>query len=175
MKRSLFFSALAAFLLFACTNKEKTEATTSDRSAKNLEAMHTVNKAFETGDASSIDSVVADNFVDHLPEGDKGRDSLKAFIPKVKQASPDMKLNVIQEFSNDDYVVGWYRWTGTGTGQMGMPVGPYDMQAIELVKFNSDGKAIEHWSFMEMRDVMKMMGGAGNTAPPPMEDTTNRK
>jgi hypothetical protein len=34
------------------------------------------------------------------------------------------------------------------------------MNSIELVKFK-DGKAIEHWSFMETRDMMKMM------APPP--------
>jgi predicted SnoaL-like aldol condensation-catalyzing enzyme len=40
---------------------------------------------------------------------------------------------------------------------MGMPNGPYDMTAIELAKFK-DGKAVEHWNFMEMQSMMKMMG-----------------
>jgi predicted SnoaL-like aldol condensation-catalyzing enzyme len=40
---------------------------------------------------------------------------------------------------------------------MGMPKGPFDMTAIELAKFK-DGKAVEHWSFMQIQDMMKMMG-----------------
>jgi predicted SnoaL-like aldol condensation-catalyzing enzyme len=39
---------------------------------------------------------------------------------------------------------------------MGMPKGPYDMTAIEVSKFK-DGKAVEHWSFMNMQEMMKMM------------------
>ena len=38
-----------------------------------------------------------------------------------------------------------------------------DMNSIELSKFK-DGKAVEHWSFAQMADMMKMMG----TPPPPM-------
>ena len=39
---------------------------------------------------------------------------------------------------------------------MGMPNGPYDMKSIEVAKFK-DGKAVEHWGFMDMQDMMKMM------------------
>jgi hypothetical protein len=34
--------------------------------------------------------------------------------------------------------------------------GPYDMNGIEVVRFK-DGKAVEHWAFMDARDMMKMM------------------
>lgn len=159
MKKILLFSGVAMFTLLSCNNNKDGHDGMSDRAKKNLEAMHTINKAFASGDVSAIDSVVDASFVDHYPEGDKNRDSLKVFIPMMKAADPTMKMEVVQELTNDEFVAGWYHWTGTGNGSMGMPVGPYDMKAIELARFNDEGKAIEHWSFMEMRDVMKMMGG----------------
>ncbi len=160
MKKILLFAGMSIFTLLSCNNDKKADnGGFSDRAKKNLDAIHIVNNAFSTGDASGIDSAVDASFVDHAPEGDKNRDSLKSDIPKMKAADPSMKMEIIQEFANDDYVAGWYRWTGTGNGSMGMPVGPYDMQALEMVKFNADGKAIEHWTFGEMREMMKMMKG----------------
>ena len=81
---------------------------------------------------------------------------------------PDMKMEVIKEMADDDYVFSWMRYTGTSDGSMGMPKGPYDMTAIEVVKFK-DGLAIEHWGFMEPREMMKMMG----TPQPSMEGKTD--
>jgi hypothetical protein len=40
------------------------------------------------------------------------------------------------------------------------------MTSIEVSKYK-DGKAIEHWNFMEMREVMKMMA-------PPASNNMNR-
>ena len=161
MKKNLIFFALAIFIFASCKHEEG-KGGLSGRAQKNLDAIHTVNKAFESGDVSSIDSVVDASFVDHTPDGDKTRDSLKIYIHQMKSADPTAKMETIQEFANDDYVAGWYRWTGTGNGTLGMPTGPYDMQAVEMVKFNTDGKAIEHWSFMESREMMKMMQNMGS-------------
>ena len=57
------------------------------------------------------------------------------------------------------------RFTGTAaTSDWGMAVGTkYDMTAIQVSKFK-DGKATEHWEFMEPRELMKMMP----PPPPPM-------
>ena len=172
MKKILLFSVIALSALLACNNdKTANNGGLSARAKKNLDAIHTVNNSFSSGDVSGIDSVVDESFVDHTPDGDKNRDSLKVYIPKMKASDPTSKMETIQEFANDDYVAGWYRWTGTGDGSMGMPAGPYDMQAVEMVKFNADGKAIEHWSFMESRDAMKMMMNMGGAA----KDTTMKK
>lgn len=178
MKKLFLFSAASAFLLVSCNNsKDAGSGSMSDRSKKNLDAMHTVNKAFETGDISAIDSVVADNFVDHTPQGDWNRDSMKAMIPRMKKTMPDMKMSINQEMVNDDYGMGWYHWSGTGDGMMA-PKGPFDMQAVEVIKFNADGKAVEHWEYMNPKDVMDMMkamGGAGGGNPMPSMDTTKNK
>ena len=58
---------------------------------------------------------------------------------------------------------------------MGMAAGPYDTHMMEITKFR-DGKAVEHWAYMEMAEMMKMMGQQGAPPPPPMAaDTTKAK
>lgn len=139
---------------------------------KNLAASHIVNDAFATGDISKIDDAVASDFVDHTDQGVKNRDSLKVMIPMMHKEFPDMKMEMVKELADNDYVFSLMRWTGTSNGQMGMPKGPYDMKAIEVVRFK-DGKAVEHWSYMEPAEVMKMMGG--QQPPAKMDDKMKSK
>ena len=170
------FSILAVGLIAGCLSCNSNEpekkaddlaAVKKDNSAveKNLAASHIVNKAFETGDPGKVDEAVAADFVDHTDRGDKNRDSLKAMITMMHKAFPDMKMEVITELANDDYVFSLNRYTGNSDGQMGMPKGPYDMKVIEVVRFK-DGKGVEHWAYMQPADVMKMMP----PPPPPKAD-----
>ncbi len=123
----------------------------------NIASSDVIMKAFQTGDVSGIDSVVSDDFLDHTDRGDmKGRDSLKAMVNWVHANMKDMKTEKVREVADGDFVYSWMRYTGTSDGSMGMPNGPYDMKAIEVAKYN-DGKAVEHWSFMDAQDMMKMM------------------
>jgi hypothetical protein len=65
----------------------------------------------------------------------------------------------------------WMRWTGTSDGSIpDMPAGPYDMSGIEVVRFK-DGKAVEHWAFMDARELMKMMG---QQMPAPSPTSTDK-
>ncbi len=157
MKKLFLFAALTTFIFISCNDETKVGSEANTKAQKNLEASHIVNKAFETGDVSMIDSVVASDFVDHTDRGDMGRDSLKAFITRMHQVNTDMKMEVVKELADDDYVFALQHYSGTSKGDIGMPAGPYDMKAIEVVRFK-DGKAVEHWSYMEMREMMKMMG-----------------
>src|ERR1700730_836417 len=160
MTKTLFaiFAGLAFFFFTACKSDTKTASSAETSMAqKNLDASHIVNKAFETGDASMIDSAIASNFVDHSDHGDLGRDSLKAIITSMHKDFPDMKMDIIKELADDDYVFSLMRFTGTSNGAMGMPKGPYDMKAIQVVRFK-DGKGVEHWEYMETAEMMKMMG-----------------
>jgi predicted SnoaL-like aldol condensation-catalyzing enzyme len=170
MKKILFvFVAAVSCFLFSCNEKVADSDGMSDTAKKNLEAFHAVDKAFQTGDISMIDSVVASDFVDHTPKGDYNRDSLKAMITMMKNAGT-MKSEIKKEFADDEYVMGWMRWTGTTNGSLpDMPAGPYDMSGIEVVRFK-DGKAVEHWAFMDARDMMKMMGAQMPGAAPTASD-----
>ena len=160
--KQIFLSAFAG-LLCICTSCDSHVGTTSDSGkdstqAKNLAAFDVVSKAFDSGDTGGIDSVVADNFVDHTDRGEvKGRDSLKAMITMMHNTMKGMKTETLNTAASGDYVYGWMHYSGNSDGAMGMPPGPYDMTSIELVKFN-DGKAVEHWAFMQPQDMMKMIG-----------------
>lgn len=172
MKKFLFTMAAAAGCFFiSCSDKEDDDGM-SGKAKKNIEASQTVAKAFETGDVSKIDEVVAADFVDHTDRGDMGRDSLKAAIVMMHALDSTMKFNTLKEFADDEYATTWYKFSGTSDGTMGIPKGPYEMNSIELVKFK-DGKAIEHWSFVEMREAMKMM--MGSAQPKPEEEKKDSK
>ena len=159
-------AALAATCLLSCTNDTKTAgAQDTDAAQANLEAARKIANSFGTGDLTVIDSVVADNFLDHTDRGDKvGRDSLKAMIQYVRTNFSDMKMETIKEMADGDHVFQWMRYTGSSDGTKGMPAGPYDMRAIEVTRFQN-GKAVEHWAYMDMAEMMKMMGQQSHTQP----------
>jgi predicted SnoaL-like aldol condensation-catalyzing enzyme len=163
MKKSFPLIAGIAFCILSCNNQQtpaETASTAKGESSatkKNREAFQAVVNAFETGDISMIDSVVASDFVDHSEQHDGNRDSLKAMITTWKADIKDAKTEVIRVVADDEYVFGWLRFTGTSGGKMNMPSGPFNMSAIEVTKFR-DGKAVEHWTFMEPHEMMKMMG-----------------
>ncbi|MFT3936709.1 MAG: ester cyclase [Chitinophagaceae bacterium] len=127
----------------------------SPAAQRNLDIMHVIDKAFATGDVSAVDSVVADNFVDHTDKGDMNRDSLKAMIKMWHNTDKTMKMETTKEVADDNYAFAMTHISGTGDGVM-MPAGPYDMHSVEVVRF-SNGKAVEHWGYMEMGEVTKMM------------------
>lgn len=172
MKKTLSLFTIVLLFGFISCSDDKTEKTAGDTMStekkdnsmaeKNLVASHIVNDAFQSGDISKIDDAIASDFVDHTDRGDMNRDSLKTMITMMRKEFPDMKMETIKEMADNDYVFSLMRWTGTSNGQMGMPKGPYDMKAIEVVRFK-DGKGVEHWSYMQPADVMKMM--------PPMPET----
>lgn len=156
MKKYLLAVVASLFLFCMSCNNKAGDDKMSGQVEKNIAASHVVSDAFQTGDISKIDSVVASDFVDHTERGDMGRDSLKAMITMWHGASKDAKMEIIKELADDEYVFSWMRFTGTSDGSMGMPAGPYDMRSIEVVRFK-DGKAVEHWGFMEPREMMKWM------------------
>ena len=171
--KKIFFAALAGLFCFCIScNDAGTSNKDSDAKQKNIAASDAVSKAFETGDVSKIDSVVADDFVDHTDMGDKkGKDSLKAMITMTHGMMKDMKMEKVHELADDDYVFSWMHFSGTSDG-VGMAKGPYSLNAIEVSKFK-DGKATEHWTFVNMMEMMKMM-----PPPPPQEnkmDTGKKK
>ena len=175
MKKVFFFLSTAAVSLLISCSGNNSGGKMSDKAQKNLDACNAVNTAITSGDVSKIGDYIATDAVDHGGgSGDvKGIDSIKASLSRIHTMEPDMKSEVVKQLADDDYAFQWMRYTGTASSaSMGMPVGTkYDMSFIEVSKFNSDGKATDHWEFMQPSDMMKMM------PPPPMEkmDTTKNK
>lgn len=170
-KKFLLILFSLPFVFSACNNSTESTASeakqTNSMAEQNLASNRIVTEAFQTGDPSKIDSAVAKDFVDHRDYGDvTGPDSLKAMVTQMKKQMPDVKTNVIKEVGDDDYVFTLIHFSGTSDGTMGMPKGPFEMHTVEVTKFK-DGKAVEHWGYMQPKEMMKMM--------PPPPDATKKK
>lgn len=161
--KKFFFTVAACMLvsLISCNDSATTSTSNNDVQEKNKANFKLIHNALETGDVSKLDSIIDKDIVDHgSPMGDvKGIDSVKKFFVNFHSHTKDVKIESIATATDGDYVFDYTRMTGTiVTPFMGMPAGPMDMTSIDLVKLK-DGKAVEHWSFMDIRDAMKMMGG----------------
>ena len=163
MKKFFFPAFIAMLCLLISCNDAGTSSSTTETSAneKNKADFKVIYNALETGDVSKLDSIIDKDMVDHTPFGDvKGIDSLKKFFVEFHKHTKDVKVESIATGTDGDYVLDYNRMTGTFTAPfMGMPAGPMNMTTVDVVRLK-DGKAVEHWGFMDVQDVMKMPGGA---------------
>lgn len=173
MKKFLFIASAGCILLLTSCSDKKEAGGMSDKAKKNIETSRAIAKMFESGDWSKIGDYIAPDGVDHATmKGDaKGLDAIKANFAEMGNMMKDFKNEVVKEIADDDYVFQWMKETSTmKVDAMGMKAGSTNtMNAIEVSKFK-DGKSVEHWSFIDWNDMMKMM-----PPPPPPADTTKHK
>jgi predicted ester cyclase len=86
----------------------------------------------------------------------KGIDSLKAFILASHEHIKNLKMELTKELADDEYVMSWVQFKGTGDGQENTVQGNFNVRDMEITRFKN-GKAVEHWEAMDMRDVSKMI------------------
>jgi predicted ester cyclase len=159
MKKLFIFFTTGLLFICMAGHAQKTGGM-SDKAKKNLAAMHGISKCFDTKDFTKLGNYIAENGIDHAGEaGDiYGLANMKTEFEKMVAFYENSKTEVIKELADDEYVMSWMRFTGTmKTDQMGMKAGEkFDMTSIEVAKFKN-GKAVEHWTFMQPADMMKMM------------------
>jgi hypothetical protein len=155
MKRLLIIITLCEVII-GCSNKTSNNSSVS-AAQENLKSVHSIAKAFETGDTSLIANSVDRNFVDHKDYGDvNGIDSLRAFILASDAHIKNLKMETMKELADDEYVMSWTQFSGTGDGQAGTMQGEFNVRGVEITKLKN-GKATEHWEAMDMRDVARMI------------------
>jgi predicted SnoaL-like aldol condensation-catalyzing enzyme len=137
----------------------------SAKAKKNKEVNDAIMKAFEAGDFSKMGDYIAVDAIDHGGEkGDiKGLDSIVSQMKAYKEMMPDSKTTLVKEMADDEYVFYWAKVSGTMGGK------PMNMTSVDVTKFK-DGKAVEHWVFMDPLEMMAMMqdqtmGGGDPKAP----------
>jgi predicted ester cyclase len=175
MKKILFvLSAVVCCFLIACNNDG------SSGNDKNLSASRDIYDGIETGDTTKLSSIAADA-VDHAgPYGDvTSGDSIKGMLAQVRNHIKDLKIEIINDVASGDYVYTWNRWTGTALdSSMGFkPNQPFNTTGVDIVKFR-DGKAVEHWGFVDQKDVIAMraqMMPNATTVKVTMGDTSANK
>ncbi len=181
MKKLLPLLFLAVPLLFQACADKKEAGGMSERAKKNSESMNGVISAINSRDLDKLDQYMAADIVDHAAMNGpaRGVEGVKQDLREQMKFTSEMKAEVIKELADDEYVMSWLKFKGTMVMDgMGKKKGEImESTAIELAKFNAEGKAIEHWTFMEPAEMMKMMSGMGQMPPdtsakPPTDTST---
>lgn len=168
-------AALLVALLFSACNKGGSNpaadaALRADSLRKaNIEGYTSVMTMINSGKMDDIGKFVADNMVEHQkmsPDQKDGIAGMKEMMTEMRAAYPDFKFTV-HEITADTNMV-WARFTMTGTNSgpmMGMPATnkQISVDGVDVLRIEN-GKAVEHWGYMEE---MKMMQQLGMMPPPP--------
>lgn len=165
--RKLFFIIGVVVLnsLIACNSDTGGMSATAK---KNMEVNAAIMKAYEAGDYSKIGDYIAADAVDHGSYiGDvKGLDSIVVAMKIYHDQMDHTKSEVIRTMADDEYVMVWSKVSVTPkTDTMGMKAGrPFTMTSVDVARFK-DGKAVEHWIYMDPKDMAQLMMPAMNTFP----------
>jgi predicted ester cyclase len=162
-------------------NSEMSKSAEKDKGAEMKARFNILNDCFNSGNTSAIDTLLAATAIDHsedtsmhLPKGPEG---LKQFITMFRQASPDLKSEIKIMVAEGDILTAYGTVSGTNSGMMmGMPATNKKWSAdfVDIIKFGSDMKMIEHWGVF---DTFKMMRDLGMIpmGPPPPDKTKAKK
>ena len=123
-------------------------------------------QAFGYANEGNLDGFVdmlADDFVEHQVLGGfpPTKDGVRQFFEAFVSGFPDLRMDVQDIIASGDKVVARVRMTGTNQGEfMGMPATgkSIDLEAIDIVRFREDGKAVEHWGAMDGMEMMEQLG-----------------
>ncbi len=157
----LFFLAAGSLLFLSCNN----EGGMSAAAKKNKETNDAIMKAYEAGDFSKMGDYIAADAVDHGGEtGDiKGLENIVNEMKRYHGMMPDMKATMSRSLADDEYVFTWATMSGTMNGKA------VTMSSVDVSKFK-DGKAVEHWVYMDPKEMMQMMP----PTPAPVTDTLKK-
>ena len=136
----------------ACISCNNEAGGLSATAKKNLEVNDAITKAYMAGDFSKMGDYIAADAIDHGGEnGDVvGLDNIITDMKRYHDMMPDMKMTEATSLANDDYVFTWSTVSYTENGA------PKTMTGVDVSKFK-DGKAVEHWMYMDPKEVAAMM------------------
>ena len=115
------------------------------------------------GDIDGFGELLAEDFVEHeeTPGLDPTKEGVKQFFHMYKAAFPDLRMEAQDVLMSGDKVVARARATGTHHGEfLGMPAtGKHvDVQLIDIIRFDDDGLAREHWGLFDALAMLQQLG-----------------
>lgn len=114
--------------------------------------------------------MLADDLIEHeeTPGLVPTKDGVLEFFRMYRAAFPDLRMDPEDVLASGDKVVARVRSTGTHQGEfMGMPPTgkSIDVQLIDIVRFDNDGLAREHWGVVDTMAMMQQLGAVPQGPP----------
>jgi steroid delta-isomerase-like uncharacterized protein len=118
---------------------------------------------FRTGDPDLMDSVLADNVVQHIsgmPPEAHSLEGFKQLLPALPQAFPDTLFEVEDLVAEEDKVAFRLVWNATHQGEFfGIPPTGARATVTEVHVFRiADGKVVERWGEWDALGLMQQLG-----------------
>jgi steroid delta-isomerase-like uncharacterized protein len=131
-------------------------------SEQNKAVFQKMMSALNSKDLTTLESVVADDFVDNdaMPGMAADREGMINMMHMFLGAFPDLNITVNQWVAEGDLVVGAMTTSGTQTGEfMGMPPSGknFSMSEMHMVRV-ANGKIVEHWGVGDHMSMMQQLG-----------------
>ena len=121
-----------------------------------------ITEIFDNGNVDELDPYIAENAIDHGLDTSMtkktGLAGIKEMAAGYHRIFPDGKTTIHSMAVSGDTLFCYYTSTGTTSEPfMGMPANTkMSMSGVDIVRFEGD-KAAEHWGFMDVNDIAKMM------------------
>jgi steroid delta-isomerase-like uncharacterized protein len=149
----------------AATSTESSTDSTAEKNNKVAEEMF--GNAWNKGDLTVVDKLIAPDAYDHSPlASEKGSQGFKKIITSFRASMPDLKMTIEDEVFAKDRVVHRWKVEGKHTGAplFGIPASGKNiaLTGITIVKVN-DGKIVERWTQLDQFGLLKQLG----IIPPP--------
>jgi len=138
----------------------------------NETTMRRMYELLSAGDVEAFGELLTADFVEHeeTPGLEPTKDGVLQFFRMYLAAFPDLRMEVEELLPSGDKVVCRGRGTGTHTGEpfMGLPPSgrSVNVELIDVIRFDGDGRAREHWGLMDALGMMQQLGAIPAMAPP---------
>lgn len=129
---------------------------------QNAAALTRFAEAINTGNYSLFNDVVAADCVDHDPAPGQvaGPEGYRTLFSEMRQAFPDMKVEVAELVPGEDVFAFAYTFTGTHKGPLlGIPATgkAVKFRGLQISKFNN-GKMVERWGSSDQLGMLQQIG-----------------
>jgi steroid delta-isomerase-like uncharacterized protein len=128
----------------------------------NAAALSKFAEAVNTGNYALFSDVVAPDCVDHDPAPGQapGPDGYRALFTEMRQAFPDMKVEVAELVADEEAIAFAYTFTGTQNGPL-MGIAPtgkkVTIRGLQISKFRG-GKMVERWGSSDQLGMLQQIG-----------------
>ena len=125
-------------------------------------ARERVEVLFNRGELDRVEEFVTEDFVNHeaWPGEDPGYEGFRLRLRRLREAVPDLNMEVHESLAEGDLVAYRATLTGTQTGPLlGIPPTgkPFSAQQMHFLRMR-DGKASEHWACRDDLGMLMQLG-----------------
>jgi predicted ester cyclase len=119
-----------------------------------------VEQGFGNADLELIDRLIADDWIEHQPNLQGGKEVLKNAILALKNAFSNRKYTLINYSVNKDMVWVHYQYSAVHTGAfMGHePTGKAVLIDVMDIAIIEHGRLVEHWGIPDRFSLLKQLG-----------------